>query len=651
MTPFSHFQSCPGSLSSSLGSYSTVQYEHPSLHHMNNEMVPNEAAITLPLCLFSIVAASSQLDKINRDFIREQCGKALSASKLLHGPEGNADFQAFCELAGATPIDIGTQIHQRYVSTFSRPPPQSALSECDKNDEEHLHRDERHAEHAEARKQERISRATAEAKRREQEQMAGEKADADRIEQERIAKEKAEAKEKAKAARLERERRRREELAAAKAAAENQYCDVEIEKRIRASTELLEKRLEEGELDEVGPKFHPIEVDLPEAHNETMVDILFNEEGHDAEECIVQLGEACSNVLKVLHPKRVIIGQVRDSAIDKIKEDSPDIDEGAGMGAMLTVLESKDGQNDDDSITNAAKECIALAVDNKVLEKKGASPCNWFVHHSALGHEYKASFAKCIGFFSLMTVAVNVLLVDVVDSDAMSDAKVLAEGHGYTSLDGWTLGQFTFLIAARSLLGGIETEMELAMTVICEGFVGLLSENIVEIWRQYGDKIILPDEDGVIGFSDNAPDFFSDARKGTGRRTGVVLNFLAVFQSPIITLLYEKDVGNLDGKKLALALLRCPTSDIIAKTKLLKRGDLFFSKTRKAVADAKKFVSTHLNILLKKSKGRAGIYLKYCIFLDLRRDINQQLELLLKVLNRSDLEIDLLQRFFRQDFD
>ena len=131
--------------------------------------------------------------------------------------------------------------------------------------------------------------------------------------------------------------------------------------------------------------------------------------------------------------------------------------------------------------------------------------------------------------------------------------------------------------------------------------------------------------------------------KGTTRKTGAVLNLLAVFQSPIIASLHSGDVGNLDGKRLALALLRCPTSDITAKTRLLKQGDLLFSQNTKKVSDANKFISTHLKFLLKKSKDRAGIYLKFCVFLDLRRDIHRQLELLLKVLSRSDLEPDLLQ--------
>ena len=465
------------------------------------------------------------------------------------------------------------------------------------------------------------------------------------LEKERIAKEKADA------ARLERERRKRERLAAAKAAAEYQYTNEAIEKRISDSADFLEKRLEGDELNEDGPKFHPIEVDLPDAHNQSVVNVLFNEEGRDAEECIVQLGEACFNVLQLLRPKRIIIGQVRDSEIEKIREDAPDIDEGAGMGEMLAVLESKDGQSDNDSITNAAKDCITLAVEHNVLEKKGSSPRNWFIHYSSFGHEYKAAIAKCIGLFSLMTVASTVFLEDVIDSNTMGDAKVLAESRGYHSLDGLTLGQYTFLIGAPSILGNIETEMEMVMGVICKGFLRLLSNDFVEAWRQYGDKIMLPDEDGVIRFSETAPDYFSDTMKGTARKTGVVLNLLTVFQSPIIASLHSGDVGNLDGKQLARALLRCPTSDIATKTKLLKQGDLLFSQNTKKVSDAKKFLSTHLEFLLKKSKGRAEIYLKYCIFLDLRQDIHKQLELLLKVLHRSDLEPDLLQRFVQYGFD
>ena len=607
---------------------------------MEPEIDPN---VGLPLCLFNILAAANKLDgNVGSQFIKEQCGEALRFHQELCGPEGKAAFQAHCELEGENPFRIGIKTYHKYASTVSRPPPQSALSECktvnDNDDVREARRREQERiaqENAEAhrREQERIAQEKAEAERREQ--IAREKAEAERLEKERIAKEKADA------ARLERERLRKKQLADAKAAAASQYTNEACENRIVKSTELLRERLEKNELDEEGPKYHPVEVDLPEAHNKTVIDILLNEEGNDAEECIVQLGETCSNTLNALLTKRIIIGRVRDGAIDEIKENAPDIDERAGMGAMLTVLESKDGQNDDDSITNAAKDCITLAVNSNVLEKKGASACKWFIHYSSFGHEYKAAFAKCIGIFCLMTVAINVPLADVLDSDTISDAKVLADERGYKSLDGLTLGQFTLLIGAPSILGNVETEMEMAMGVICRGFLGLLGDNFVDVWRQYGDKIILPDEDGVIRFSETAPDYFSDAVKGTARKTGVVLNLLAVFQSPIIALLHSGDVGNLDGKQLARALLRCPTSDLMAKTKLLKQGDLFFAETLQKAAE--KFVRTHLAFLLKKSKGRAEIYLKYCIFLDLRRDIRAQLELLLKVLNRSDLELDILQ--------
>ena len=482
-----------------------IRLPHSIWFPMNNDMNPNEATITLPVCLFSILAASSQLDKVDRDFIREQCGTAISAYREICGPRGDSAFKSYCEIEGVAPLSIGMKNYQEYVSAVSRPPPQSALSDCEsahnKNNARQVEWEETEAER---REQERIARekAEAEADRLDKERIANEKAEADRLEKERIAKAKADA------ARLERERRKKERLAAAKAAAANQYTNEACENRIVKSIELLQKRLEKNELDKDGPKFHPIEVDLPEAQNKTMVNILFNEEANDAEECIVQLGETCSNVLKILRPKRIIIGQVRESEIEKIKEDAPDIDEGAGMGSMLAVLESKDGQNNDDSITNAAKDCITLAVELKVLEKKGASPCNWFNHHSAFGHEYKAAMAKCIGLFSLMTVATNVPLVAVLDSETLSDAKVLAEGNGHEFCNEWTLGQFTLLVGAPSILGNIETETEMAMGIVCKGFVELLGDNFIEIWRQYGDKIMLPDEDGVIRFCETSPDYF-----------------------------------------------------------------------------------------------------------------------------------------------
>ena len=383
---------------------------------------------------------------------------------------------------------------------------------------------------------------------------------------------------------------------------------------------------------------------MPEAHNKAIVEALYNEEGLDSGKCVVRLGKSCADILQILRAKRVIIGQVRDDEIESIKEDAPDIDERAGMGAMLAVLESKDGKNDDSSITSAAKDCITLAVDEKILERKGASPCNWFVHHSSLGKEYKAAFGKNIAIYSAMNVADNVLLVSVLDGDTLSDAKVLAEGQGFDSIDEWSLGRFAVLVAVPSILSKIEMEMEMAIGALCQGFLCLLGDDFVDTWRRHGDKILLPDEDDKIGFSATAPDYFSDVRKGTTRKTGVLLNLLTVFQSPIIAFCHGGDVDNIDFKQLATAVLRCSTKDIIAKAKLLKQGDLFFSQNAKKISDAKKFVGIHLKALLKTSKGRAGIYLKYCIFLDLRRDIHQQLELLLKILDRSDLELDILQR-------
>ena len=312
------------------------------------------------------------------------------------------------------------------------------------------------------------------------------------------------------------------------------------------------------------------------------------------------------------------------------------------MGAMLTVLESKDGKNNDSSITSAAKDGVTLAVGKKVLEKKGA-PSESFAHYSSLGREYKAACGKNIGIYTAMNVADNVLLSSVLESDTLSDAKVLAEVKGFDSLDEWTLAEFMLLVAGPSLLSNIEMQMEMAIDVVCQGSLSLLEDDFVDTWRQYGDKILLPDEDGIIGFSDAAPDYFSDATKGKTRKTGVLLNLLAIFQSPIIVLRHGRDVDIVDYKQLATAVLRCPTADIIAKTRLLKQGDLFFSQNAKKISDAKRFVDTHLKVLLKTSKARAGVYLKYCIFLDLRRDIRAQLELLLKVLNRSDLELDILQ--------
>jgi len=313
---------------------------------------------------------------------------------------------------------------------------------------------------------------------------------------------------------------------------------------------------------------------------------------------------------------------------------------------MLNVLESKDGVNHDNGIASAARDGVALAVKDKLLEKKGTRLSNWFVHYTSFGLEFKATVAKSIAIYSAIHVADNILLVVVLDSDTMRDAKVLAATKGFDSIDGWSFGQFVFLVGAPSILGEIETEMEMAIDVVCKGFVGLLDDGFNEQWRQHGDKILLPSENGTIKTCETAPDYFSDIKKGTTRKTGVVLNLLVVFQSPIIAFFRSNDdiICNFDAKQLAVAILRCSTSDIFAKTGQLKKGDLFFSQNAKA----KKFLENNLRLLLQKSKDRTGVFLKYCLFLDLRRDIKQQLQLLLKVLHRSHLESDLLQSLFGQ---
>jgi len=399
----------------------------------------------------------------------------------------------------------------------------------------------------------------------------------------------------------------------------------------------LGKRINKNELDKDGPEYHPIETDLPEAHNKSVIHALYNDDKLDQTGAVVRLGQSCSDALKVLTAKRVIIGQIRDNEIDKIMEIAPDIDEGAAMSAMLSFLEKKDGTNYDADIADAAKRCVSKAVKGNVLAEKGKSPAHWLTHYTSFGPEYKAAIGKNFAIYSLSNVANNVSLDTVLDRDILSEAKVLAESKGFDSIGGWSLGRFLFLVAAPALASDSEVDMELAIKVVCKGFVSLLNSDFNEAWRKYGDQILLPDDDGKIESSENAPDYFSEEDGGLARKTGIVLNILVIFQCQIIASLHKDDsnVTETDGEKLAVAILRCPTSDVVAKTKLLKQGDLFFNSSK--VKEARRFVEMHLGYLLQKSKDRTGLYMKYCLFLDLRKDIEAQIKLLLRVLHRSHL--------------
>lgn len=477
----------------------------------------------------------------------------------------------------------------------------------------------------------------AEADRLERERIAAEEAiaEADRLERERIVQKKAEA-----------DRRKKERAAAAKAAVEREYSDVACDERIRASVKHLRQRMGQGVLDVGGHKFHAIVTDLPDAHNKSIVRILLggleaNEDKLDSTQAVVHLGRSCDDALQTLVAKRQILGQIRDDEIEKVRELAPDIDEDEAMGSMLAVLETNDAGSADSDIINAAKDCISQAVNANVIPKKGQTPSNWTRHYTSFTLEYKAALAKTIAIYSLMNVADNVLLASVIDDATLSDAKVLAESKGFDSIDRWSLARFHFYVAAPALASDSEIDMEIAISVLCNGFVGLLSVDSDEAWRKHGDQILLPGDDGNIEASENAPDYFSAEAKGDARKTGVVLNILAILQSQVIfSQCALSDDKIKDGKGLALAILRCPTRDIKAKGSLLMRGDLFFNKEK--VAKAQKFVERSLDFFLKKSKGRTDLYRKYCLFLDLRNDIAPQIELLLRVLHRSHLGADML---------
>ena len=305
------------------------------------------------------------------------------------------------------------------------------------------------------------------------------------------------------------------------------------------------------------------------------------------------------------------------------------------------MLEARDEENTNCDIIDAAKKCVKEAIKNKVLEKHGSDS---FTHYSSFLKEYKPAIGRNFSIYCLMNVADNVSLASVISSETLSDAEFFADSNGFDSIDGWSIGRFLFLVAAPALAGNSEDDTEIPIKVVCEAFVGLLNSDFNNAWRKYGDQILLPDNDGNIKASANAPDYFSDEVSGLARKTAIVQTITAMYQCQIIATHYKNDsnVAGMDGKKLALAILRCPTADIVGKTKLLKQGNIFFDDSRKKVREAKRFIETHLGYLLKKSKARASVYMKYCVFLDLRKDIEAQLNLLLRVLHRSHLAADFL---------
>ena len=530
----------------------------------------------------------------------------MHSMNFVYSAEDRAEFRDYCRSQGQSPFYLGHANYQRYLSERStetekeiRPAPQAAspgrevVPRARHQDAAEVAAAEAEQRHAKIAAEAERLEAEAEAERRERfaaEKMAAEKAAAIEAErQTRIAREKAEA-----------ERRREERAAAAKAAEERKYTEEACVDRMEVSIADLGQKIREGPLAKDGPEFHPMEVDIPEAHNKTTINILLNGNTLDPTQAVVLLGKSGSEVLQALMTKRIIIGQIADDEIDKINDFSPVIDEEGSMGSMLAVLEARDEENKNSDIIDAAKKCVKEAIRKKVLEKHGASLSNSFTHYSSFLKEYKPAMARNFSIYCLMNVANNVPLASVIRSETLSDAEFLADSNGFDSIDGWSIGRFVFLVAAPALAGDSEDDMEIPMKVVCEALVGLLNDDFNSVWREYGDQILLPDDDGNIKASVNAPDYFSDEVSGLARKTAIVQTITAIYQCQIIASRNKNDinVAGMNGKKLALAISRCPTADIVGKTKLLKQGNLFFDDSRKKVREAKRFIDTHLPYLL-----------------------------------------------------